>query len=162
MCEDFKAAIRQRCCLLFARAERLSNPFTLVAPDVFDQLEVIDWAKGEGRGPAGERFYSLHAVPPEFAREITISEQIRHGEQPLNAARKVRIAPKQQPALEALTALRANGVDLDSLTPKEKTKKVADYLKQQGRPKWDIPSSRTVERAAAVEQAQHVERRTRR
>jgi hypothetical protein len=75
MCEAFKAAIRQRCCLLFARAERLSSPFTLVAPDVFDQLEVIDWAKGEGRGPVGERFYSLHAAPPDHLSDVAASDQ---------------------------------------------------------------------------------------
>ncbi|WP_170285234.1 hypothetical protein, partial [Microvirga aerophila] len=75
MCEDFKAAIRERRCLLFARAERLSSPFTLVAPDVFDQLDEIDWAKGEGRGPVGERFYSLHAAPPDHLTEIAASDQ---------------------------------------------------------------------------------------
>jgi hypothetical protein len=144
MREDFCYAVSAKRCAVFGRAIKLSNPLTLVAPDVFNQMVSIDWLNRKAQAESGETFYSLYVAPPHAAYGYTAAIQDKVSE-PIQPKRRVRSVSKEhEAAQEAFEALKRQGVSVDDLSNMRLIERIGLELKRSNRA---VPSNETILRA---------------
>lgn len=82
MQDEFRRAVAERRCIIFARAGSMLNSFTLIAPDVFRHFRIIDWRNGEAVNAIGEKLFSIHVAPPQFGSPTQLQRRLQPGSVP--------------------------------------------------------------------------------
>lgn len=145
MREDFCCAVQAKRCAVFGRVEKLSNLFTLVAPDVFLQMAKIDWLSNKAQAGSGEIFYSLHVAPPHIEYGAMVVASPGQAFEPTPQRRRAKpISKEREAAKAAFEDLKQEGVPVEQLSNARLIKRIAGKLKEKGH---DVPSNTTILRA---------------
>ncbi|GEO18683.1 hypothetical protein MAE02_63790 [Microvirga aerophila] len=144
MQDEFRSAVDERRCTIFARAGSVLSEFTIIAPDVFRYFVVTDWMRGDAQAATGEQLFSIHVALPSVDSPAT-SYLLQDNKQTSTVRRKKPGAVKQQQAQAAIRALTAEGVELEKLSNQEYEARVSNWLIANG---YRSPGKDTIMRAA--------------
>jgi hypothetical protein len=142
MFEEFRAAVRARRCILFAKYGSVFNEFRPVPPDIFGLFEVTNLFMGTATTEAGERLYLVHVAAVDHA---TAEEKLGDVAAQATRQRKRPRALKLENARAAVEAIRTARGTIDDLSDKELAREVRRVMEEQKQP---VPSNETIRRAA--------------